>query len=593
VNQANIGCVLHHRHVFQHTVTDFTNKLFPTFARVPTCLLLNPETSVYNGKARWQRLRDKKDTGTLSNSCGRMHHTSNTGKAWRLLGISPERDIPWAYLALTLLLVVAAVHNILIVIGQLPLFTESGYGDSYIAYDVGQYQRTGVIYRPPSKPPYNPSNYSPLIYMLLSVPQRFFSFANPFLGPRLLVITFFCLSVLVSASLARRLVRHRAAVGLTCMLVVSTQSFGEWICQMRGDFMACTFSLLAIRLLLSKTRFSVIAAGVAAGVAFLFKLTFIAAILAGLMWLCWLRRFWPAVQFGAAAAVVGLGGYELLQYNQPYMLANILTMRTPLIDNKGAAGLTLLAVSEPVFLLGISTMLFRRNLRPGWRLVLLFAALSFLISVITVRQAGGHVNYFFESFLTLAPAASIGMLELRRARHIEGSPSLLLAGIVILMIVVPNLRSTLSVARTLNPGNIREENAKVAALETTLKDMHILSVVPRISLMSREPPLITEPFLLRYLELQHRFDFHPLCTRIEAAEFDLVVTFYGRSNFRGVELLSPALKTAITTAYTPFCQLEDNLIHVPKGKPISQKVQTLVNIGCLPLGDHADKLRWP
>src|SRR5215469_13356701 len=56
---------------------------------------------------------------------------------------------------------------------------EAGYGDSYVLYDVLHFQRTGVIYRDLSKPPYLPAQYSPLVYMLYSFPARPAS-GNPF-----------------------------------------------------------------------------------------------------------------------------------------------------------------------------------------------------------------------------------------------------------------------------------------------------------------------------------------------------------------------------------------------------------------------------
>ena len=64
--------------------------------------------------------------------------------------------------------------------------TDVSYGDSYVFYDVLHYQRTGELYRDLSRPPYLPVVYSPLVYMAYSVPGRLVSFANPFVGPRLL-----------------------------------------------------------------------------------------------------------------------------------------------------------------------------------------------------------------------------------------------------------------------------------------------------------------------------------------------------------------------------------------------------------------------
>ena len=49
---------------------------------------------------------------------------------------------------------------------------ESGYGDSYVLYDVLHFQKTGTIYRDLSRPPYFAAQYSPLFYVVYSIPGR-------------------------------------------------------------------------------------------------------------------------------------------------------------------------------------------------------------------------------------------------------------------------------------------------------------------------------------------------------------------------------------------------------------------------------------
>jgi len=46
---------------------------------------------------------------------------------------------------------------------------EAGSGDSYILYDVLQFQKTGRIYRNLAEPPFLPAQYSPLVYVLYSL----------------------------------------------------------------------------------------------------------------------------------------------------------------------------------------------------------------------------------------------------------------------------------------------------------------------------------------------------------------------------------------------------------------------------------------
>ena len=77
------------------------------------------------------------------------------------------------------------------VVAVFPMLGEAGYGDSYILYDVVQFRRTGLIHREPSVLPYPPAQYSPLLYIVLALPGRIFDTANPFLGPRVVILLAF------------------------------------------------------------------------------------------------------------------------------------------------------------------------------------------------------------------------------------------------------------------------------------------------------------------------------------------------------------------------------------------------------------------
>ncbi len=64
-------------------------------------------------------------------------------------------------------------NSLLLLSWQVPrlfLLDEAGYGDSYVLYDVLHFQNTGEIYGDLSQPPYLPAQYSPLMYMLYSLP---------------------------------------------------------------------------------------------------------------------------------------------------------------------------------------------------------------------------------------------------------------------------------------------------------------------------------------------------------------------------------------------------------------------------------------
>src|SRR5262249_15831915 len=101
---------------------------------------------------------------------------------------------------------------------------ETGYGDSYIFYDVLHFQRTGIIYQDLSELPYLPAQYSPLVYVLYSLPSRIFSWENPFVAPRLVTITAFLACVGICTSIVRKLIPSRFVWAWGILLPFSTQS---------------------------------------------------------------------------------------------------------------------------------------------------------------------------------------------------------------------------------------------------------------------------------------------------------------------------------------------------------------------------------
>src|SRR5215472_6210000 len=116
-----------------------------------------------------------------------------------------------SYLIAGVLILVCLVGISLCVVEGLSLFRldEAGYGDSYILYDVLHFQQTGTIYRDLSRPPYLPAQYSPLVYVLYSLPGRIAHSKNPFVGPRLIVITAFLMCVGIATTIVHTLIPSR------------------------------------------------------------------------------------------------------------------------------------------------------------------------------------------------------------------------------------------------------------------------------------------------------------------------------------------------------------------------------------------------
>jgi hypothetical protein len=76
-----------------------------------------------------------------------------------------------------------------------------------------------------------------------------------------------------------------------------------WLLQLRAEFLGITFSLLAMRLLMSDRRWTIGAAGLCAGMALQFKITFVAAAATGTLWLTWQQRWGSLLRFVTVATV--------------------------------------------------------------------------------------------------------------------------------------------------------------------------------------------------------------------------------------------------------------------------------------------------
>jgi len=120
----------------------------------------------------------------------------------------------WAKLSchITLLALSACSFALLIVHGS-HLFDvgEVEFGDAWILHAVSEFQRTGVIYpaaRPDGPIPGN-VGYGPLLYVVFSIPGRWFPTENPFVGPRLIEILAFLVCVAATISIAQALIPNR------------------------------------------------------------------------------------------------------------------------------------------------------------------------------------------------------------------------------------------------------------------------------------------------------------------------------------------------------------------------------------------------
>ena len=422
------------------------------------------------------------------------------------------------------------------------------------------------------------------VYVVLALPGRMLETANPFLGPRVVILLAFAACVVVTGSIAGALIPVRGARAWGALLAsaIGTMPGPGWVLMLRGDFLGAAFSLLSIRLLLAGGRWPTLLAGMAAGVAFQFKITFVAALAAGGLWLLMLKRWRDLLLFAAAGAVFALGPYLYFQLREPQTIGQMLVFFDSIIrDYRGLARLALTTAGQPMFLLALATLprLMCRGMSHWW-LLLLFATTSLGVALITGAHAGANINYFFEGLFALTPIAALGALRLAGGGVTSG---LFVAGLLLSYAVVPNIDAARNLIPELNSASRLAERQPIEMMRLALPGHRVLSTVPRIAILTDEP-VLTEPFYMAYQQKLGKSDTAPLVARVRQQDFEAVVTPRTPTRWRGVPMVPPDLWSAIAEAYAPFCAPSPNLlVYLPRGTTHGVAVgDQLKALGCIP-----------
>jgi hypothetical protein len=484
------------------------------------------------------------------------------------------------------LLVWGAMSVVLLTLHASDLFllNEIGYGDSYVLHDVMSFQKTGVIYRDLSQPPYLPVDYSPLVYVLYSLPGRIATSENPFLGPRVMALASFLICVAVVLSIVRTLVSARSAQLWGLLLTCSIGSMWFWILQLRGDFPGACLSLLAIRLLLSHSRRALFLAGICAGLATLFKISFVAALTSGALWLLLQQRWKDFGRFATTGILSSAGLYLLLFAREPRMLPQMFALSPGVMDIRGCLALMKQALNErvvPLAVLGLTSL--RLHGQSRWSLVVGFAVVSFVVAGLLDLQAGGNVNYFYEALFAAVPLSVLGVVRLLALARSQAIVGVVLLALLFTYFCIPRTSDALGMYRSRvgnGPESVTTRNQAFRTLEQALRGQHIMSTIPRLALLDRTPAL-TEPFLMTYMERLGKFDPRLILERVHNDEFDVVITSAKTEIWRGVPYMPPDLAVSIAAAYRPHCLLFGSVMHLPRQRRDSSALtRSLAGAGC-------------
>ncbi|SLM48114.1 membrane protein of unknown function [Nitrospira japonica] len=493
----------------------------------------------------------------------------------------------------TILILICLISTLEFVVQGLSLFRldEAGYGDSYILYDVLQFQKTGRIYRNLAEPPFLPAQYSPLVYALYSLPGRVASWDNPFVGPRLLAIATFIACICVMTSIVRVLFRSRLVWVWGLLLPFSIGPIPVWILMLRGDFAGLALSLLAVRLLLSDLRWAVPLSAVCAGLAVQVKFTFVAAALAGAGWLLVQGRWREVVRFVGFFAVSSLGLYLLYSLREPGMMSQMLALSPGIRNVAGNVAIMKKVAGELVILLslvGLASVEWHASARET--LLALYLATTFVVAAVTAVHAGADINYYWETFFAAVPFAVLGVLRLLELveRHAALGPAL--AVFLFIHSLVPVAMSAEERIPTLKHGWVDAGNDEMRKLSHALAGSRVFSSFPRLALLTPNPPLM-EPFLLSYLHRLGKVDLRIFTDPLLRREYDVVITYASAGSWRNVKQLDPELRSAIESSYKPYCTFHRGLFHFPDGEDPSTSIlkERLTEIGCSPASDEAKK----
>jgi hypothetical protein len=472
-----------------------------------------------------------------------------------------------------------------LILGQLPLILlhESvGYGDSYILLTILDFGRTGILYPPVGPNHLTPVLYSPLLYLMHFAAWSVVPSAdNPYLGPRLLELFWFLACVFLAGALTRRLLPVRSAFALGALVAATYSVATPWVLQLRADFPGITCSLLALWFLLSRRRGNVILAGVCAGLALQFKITFVAASVAGFAWLFLYRRWRALAEFTVAVVVSSVGFYAAYSWHEPEMLRQILMMKKMIPHVAGLLVFFRQLGEEPSVLLAVAGLLpmlgfILTQRRPRLQLFTIFLVVSFAAGAYASIQAGGSINYFYEAIFAATPFAVLALLRLRSER--SRTSGLLVAFLLLTVAVLPGAARTLWATRVTLTG-IGQRNQTYESLRAALDGTRIASSIPDVTIL-RPEPAITEPYLLSYLSITRGADLSSFIARIDQGYFDVIVTAPADYSWRTIPQLERSVRAAIIRSYIPYCLLNDKLFHVPKNLPLPPVAGKLRSIGC-------------
>jgi len=439
----------------------------------------------------------------------------------------------------------------------------------------------GPIYTLADAPPYTPSAYGPLFYLSLGAagqlarPATFQSFL---VTARVYNLALFLLIPVVAYLWARRWSTRPLWAIVAPLLVLGDQSIWPWQVAVRPDVGALLLSLLGFSVLSQPeepTAGRVTAAGFLAGLAFLFKQTFLAAPAAAACWLLSKRRYRLAAMLTAAALAPVVVTAAWLELRGEPVLYSLLLFRHGIYDIRGELGLIgLLVAGAPVIILQVALALaglaaLRQRHPAIARLAGLYLAFAAAIGFVTMAQVGATHYYLTETVTVCSFLAPVGLKRwTERLRGAAGETRLAAA---LILLGLPALGAVTLARATTAPLPHWAKLCGAIARHCILSDDTYATV------HGKSPELI-EPSTVSVLEQVGEWSPAPIVRQIDQQQFDYVILRTERDPngqlhflkpFRGLPLVSPKIVEAVRRDYRMAgpCIEGNAIVFVPKQEP--------------------------
>ena len=491
------------------------------------------------------------------------------------------------------LLLIGVVSVFIGIVLGLASFRDVGYPDSAILLKIDQYLKTANVYHDPNAPPYLVTVYGPFTYIVHAVPYSFAQLINvsPVLMVRLAVVVEFLFCVYLLHIISKNLYGTSIYAWFCSIFAVSSVSLAFWATQIRGDFLALSTSLLSIYFFIKATKRRVIVlSAMCAGGALLIKQTFLSAPISIVIWLIYKRRFIDAFLWSACVVFTVAVGYFFFYLKEPLMLANIMALQAPIFEYREAFNILWEAISHPVAplsALGIFCCIWKRA--NCGDLLLIYCVIAWLAAILTVLQAGGNINYFWEPLMVSAVFAGPMMCYLLQEGKIHSKTTAIMLFVWLVVSIKPMLVQQYYFLGTcyakVNESIISRQ--RWSAFFDTISDRYLLSTSPDITVVSKVPE-IPDPFLNSTLELTGRWSSQPIVDRLESGAYDLVVVWSGEAEqgerflYRGIRIWDEKIWRALKVKYKSSCIFEGMEVWLPSHNS-DEIYKNLLSVGCNPV----------